>query len=219
MKKMLASILILMSLPLPAQKRAFPTREGFEAMYEVFDAKNQKMASYTLILRNISGNEENGSLDMVYLPCDEAGKLLFSKPSEYVMGIVRTDGQTLACMPDLGRLLKMQKLLPAGDAGSVPRHMAVGESLPVSTMDVQAGKVKCLITVSDKKVLEHGRVTVPAGTFDCFLVYEKTANKNPIATDVCTSKTWYCVGVGIVKQVVYDSKGRVRSSQRLVSLK
>ena len=85
-------------------------------------------------------------------------------------------------------------------------------------MNVSAGNMDAKILTSDRKVVREERISTPAGEFDTFVVAENQVTKSIVSIEY-RLETWYAKGIGAVKQVVYDKKGRLKMSQVLTSYK
>ena len=67
-------------------------------------------------------------------------------------------------------------------------------------------------------MVEQKSITVPAGTFDCFLIKEEQVTRT-VGSRTERIETWYAAGIGCIRQAVYDRKGRLDHTQELVSIK
>ncbi len=103
-----------------------------------------------------------------------------------------------------------------------PNNLSVGLDLPASDMkmDFHAGDVKMSFGANstDRKVVGKEQVTVPAGTFDCFVITAKNEMKLLI-TKHTTTKIWIAEGVGVVKQETYNKKGHLENYEVLTKFK
>ena len=65
------------------------------------------------------------------------------------------------------------------------------------------------------------RVAVPAGTFEAYKITQTSTTTTtgwPTPQIINNGATWYARGIGVVKSVNYDSRGRVESSSELQEL-
>ena len=214
------SALILTTLQISAQNLGimYPMDESKVFTTNYYDAKGELCASSSFHISNYKGNLTNGSVDLIYNFKDTKGGDFFSKPAEYVVKMKREGGKTSMEMPGLTRLMKVNSYMPAGDPVSVPSKLSVGQKLPDSVVQVHVGKMNPVITVSNRSVKDHRKITTKAGTFDCWLVHEIASTKSPMGTSVIEKDTWYSDGVGIVKESIYDSKGNLVSSSEIVKI-
>jgi len=217
---LLALILMLtFTLRADAQKKAaFPQEEGLVLGYRHYDQSGAHDADYKITLRNVSGDNTNGHLEMVYNCIDEKGKAYFDGKNEFVMTVDIRDGQTYIIMDKMPKTLKVMNLISAGDASTICVPMTVGEVLPDTSILTTLGVFKATLTISEKKVLDRKEMKLGAKSFDCWLVHEKIFTKTPFGTDTATADTWYAEGAGCVKQTVYDAKGKLKGKLELISI-
>ena len=96
----------------------------------------------------------------------------------------------------------------------------MGQSLPDSKINimVSAGKVnlRMKVDVHDRKVIGQETVTVPAGSFDCYVISDE-GTTTMLVSKTTTHKIWVAKGVGTVKQETYDKKGKFDKLQLLTA--
>lgn len=112
-----------------------------------------------------------------------------------------------------------------GEIPVLPDNLSVGQDLPlydiVMTVDLTGGgapvSVKTTTTskMTSRKVLRKESVTVPAGTFEAFVLHEEVTAQAAImgikTSAQSTTDSWIVPGLGFVKQINYDKKGKVTS--------
>lgn len=112
-----------------------------------------------------------------------------------------------------------------GDIPIMPDNLSVGQALPLyeiaMTIDFSggAGGVSIKSTTTSKtisrKVLRKESVTVPAGTYEAFVINEEVTATSAIMgikTSIqSTTDSWVVPGLGFVKQMHYDKKGKITS--------
>ncbi len=198
-----------------------PITKGMTLEYANYDADGRKTASYVMTVSAVSGTLKKGTVTFDQYFYDEDGNPLFDDnagnlPMEVTVG--GPDG-TVSRMSEMGKVMKVQDIMSKGDASSVPAGMKVGTAIPDGTIKVRIGKISATISTQNRQVVEQKSITVPAGTFDCFLIKENQVTKQPIGSRTERIETWYAAGIGCVKQAVYDKKGRLDHTQELVSIK
>ncbi len=139
---------------------------------------------------------------------------------------VKSDKNFLFSTAVLDQLASQATITFTGDIPVLPDNLSVGQTLPLydiaMTIDLTGGtggpmSVKTTTTskLTSRKILRQESVTVPAGTFDAFVLHEDvmaTATVIGIKTTVQTSTdSWIVPGLGFVKQLNYDKKGKVTS--------
>lgn len=103
-----------------------------------------------------------------------------------------------------------------GNAPVVPEDPAVGQKLADCSVEIPG----ILTTASFTKVRmsRQETVTVPAGTFECWVLEYATDSKMAIVKSQSRTETWLAKGVGEVKSVTYDKKGKVLSTVELTAV-
>ena len=168
----------------------------------------------------VEGTLSKGTVTFDQYFYDADGKPLFDDnggnlPMEVTVG--GPEG-TVSRMSDVGKVMKVQDIMSKGDASSVPAGMKVGTAIPDGTIKVRIGKISATIATQNRQVVEQKSITVPAGTFDCFLIKEEQVTKT-VGSKTERIVTWYAAGIGCIRQAVYDRKGRLDHTQELVSIK
>ena len=115
----------------------------------------------------------------------------------------------------------------SGDDPSMPLNLSVGQKLPDSEVKVNIGiegiNAKISLKSTDGKVIAREKVTVPAGTFDTFVLEESSTVKATVLlishSEKMKEKSWFLPGMGEVKSMVYDKKGKLVSTTEMISYK
>jgi len=108
----------------------------------------------------------------------------------------------------------------------IPSAISSGEKLNDTWMKMVVnvpiiGSVTADVAMTDIICTGIETVTVPAGTFEAYKITQVTTTittgwgKSPI---INTGATWYVKGIGEVKSISYDARGRVESSSELHEL-
>lgn len=105
-----------------------------------------------------------------------------------------------------------------GEARGVPKDLSVGAQLPEYGISLRFMVFQLKIDVTDRRVIARESLAVPAGTFDCFVVTERTRMKMMGKKEETVVKTWYARGIGPVRQETSDRRGKLLSVQELVSI-
>lgn len=104
-----------------------------------------------------------------------------------------------------------------------PNNLSVGQELPDGNINLKmkmSGAINMNMNVEtfNRKVEKKEKVTTPAGTFDCFVIYSETRTKMMLGNQVFPSRTWLAQGVGMVKQESYNKAGKLMGSSLLTEL-
>ncbi len=93
-----------------------------------------------------------------------------------------------------------------------PKNMGVGMSLPDAHMHMTGTMngmtiMNTSIAITNRKVTGKESMTTPAGTFSCIVIEEDSETKSMGMTFTGHSKSWYALGVGMVRNES-SSKGK-----------
>ena len=108
----------------------------------------------------------------------------------------------------------------------IPSNMTNGTTIEDSWMYMAfripvIGEVTAYTTMTNIRCVGIETITVPAGTFEAFKVTTTSSTETSgfgRAAIVNTSYTWYTKGIGVVKSVNMDDKGKIESSTELYEL-
>ena len=181
-----------------------PITKGMTLEYVNYDAGGARTGSFIMKVSAVEGTLSKGTVTFDQYFYDADGKLLFSDnggnlPMEVTVG--GPEG-TVSRMNDVGKLMKVQDIMSKGDASSVPAGMKAGTTIADGTIKVKVGSISATIITRNRQVVEHRSITVPAGTFDCFLIKEEQVTKT-VFSKTERIETWYAAGIGCVKQSVF----------------
>lgn len=195
-----------------------PLTEGMVLEYVNYDADGAVTGSYVLKVASASGTLQKGTVVFDQYFYDADGRPVLGDGGNLPMEVTVGPDGTVSRMNDAGKVMKVQDIMSKGDASSVPSGLKTGMSIPDGSLKVKIGMISATIETKDRKVVDHKEITVPAGTFDCFLVKEEQVTRT-VGSRTEKIETWYAAGIGCVKQTVYDRKGRLDHTQELVSIK
>ena len=106
---------------------------------------------------------------------------------------------------DLAEVDKMmEEVSMTGESRGIPAELAVGMELPDYDVSIKVMFVTTKMNCKDRKVTARETVTTPAGSFDCFVVEEKTTVRTMMVNEKSNSKTWYARGIGMVRQEMWN---------------
>lgn len=203
----------------------YPMTKGIEYEITKYDKKN-KVESITY--NTITSFQKQGETEVATVQTvvtDSNGKETLN--SKYTISC-NGDGVTI----DTNTLLK-EKMASTQTSSNIesevtgvnpftPNGLSIGQGLPDSSMkmDIHSGNIDMSFgaDVTDKKVVGKEEVTVPAGTFECFVITQASKVKT-LLTKHTTSKIWLAEGVGVVKQEIYNKKGQLESHDILTKFK
>lgn len=184
------------------------TTEGAKLHYMTTDAKGNESSTSDVEITKVVADGDSFSITQVTTVLING--TAFTKPIETTSTV--KDGDV---MVDFSGGLS---LATEGGGFALPKRLAVGLELPTGevTVDVQGLKVKQ--DISFHKVVAKEELTVPAGTYECYVIERQYTAKMLGIKVKGSMKSWYARGIGIVKTETYDKKGKLQSSQILMSV-
>ncbi len=180
------------------------TTEGAKLIYSTLDPQGNETGSTDMEITKVVSSGDSFTITQLcqlYI----AGNA-FTKPVETVTTV--KDGDVSV---DFGGL----SLAAEGAGFILPRQLEVGMELPTGEVTVEMLGLKTKQDISSHKVVAKEELTVPAGTYDCFVVERKFSTKVMGIKATGSMKTWYARGIGAVRTDNYDKKGKLTSSQVL----
>ena len=180
------------------------TTEGAKLHYMSLDAK---------------GNENGATIMEIVKVVPSGNDLTITQRSQlFISGNAFTDPvETVTMVRDGNVTIDFGGLSVAAEgAGFVlPRRLEVGLELPTGEVTVYVMGVKTTQDISFHKVVAKEQLTVPAGTYECYVVERKYVARVMGLKVTGSMKIWYARGIGAVRTDNYDKKGKLSSSQVL----
>lgn len=201
----------------------YPLVEGATFQYTMYNkkGKSEGFTDYTITNVDNSGGETRATMSMKF--ADEKGKEVFTSDYTYTCtgkGI-KIDYNSLLPEAMTSQFKDMEYEITGTDV-ELPNDLSVGQTLDDAnvTMAISMAGVNMNIVVNmiNRKVEKKEKVTTPAGTFDCYVLYNDTQSKTMGATQTFPSRLWVAEDVGMVKQETYNKKGSVTNSMALTQL-
>lgn len=212
----------------------FPSKVGTVLEYELRDASTGEPLMFTTdSLAEFSGDFRNGGAKVVS-STRYAGDTLVVKavePMKFENYEVIADFAALM-EESLGDMVKqslsiagagdsdmaevdkmMDEVSISGECRGVPAELSPGMELPDYDVTVKIMFVSTKMNCRDRKVVGRETVTTPAGTFDCYVLEEKSTVKTMFANAKTNTKTWYARGIGMVRQESWDRKKLVEVTE------
>ena len=205
-----------------AQNTFFPTKAGIVLTYVNKDAKG-KADSYTRqTIKTVEGSGNNFSITYVGEALDKNQKSLSDPPLEVPFtvtvnnGVVEWDMKSFAA-PGTEGFIEIE-----GDKMRIPSTLSPGDKLDdvKYAMTVNMGfKIKTEIAITGQQCLAIEDVTVPAGTFKCHKITQKSSATVMRKITVTRTVSWYAPEIGTVKSETFDDKDKLQSSMELIEIK
>jgi hypothetical protein len=196
--------------------------EGTSFQYTNYDkkGKTEGVLNYTISSVTDNGSSTTARFDMKFI--DKKGKDIFNSNYNITCenGVVRVDYKSLFPSQMMQQYSEMGiEMDITGTDIEIPNDLSVGQELAdanVSIAMTMSGiKMNTTVDQTNRKVEKNERITVAAGTFECYLVTETNISKTMGATIEMTTKQWLSEGVGIVKQESYKRNGNLMSRMEL----
>ena len=122
--------------------------------------------------------------------------------------------------PGLMEQYKNMEIDVTGTNLYVPNNLQTGQDLPDSNMQMTVNmspiKLNLFFNITNRKVVGNETITTPAGTFDCVVLTYDFESKMGIKV-TGSAKQWLAKGVGMVKQVDFNKKGKEISWSELTA--
>lgn len=199
-----------------------PLTKGLSLTYTNYDDDGEFSGTYIMnvvsVDLKITENEKIGKIIFDQHFFDDDNEPVLSGDNNLQMTVMIGPDGHFSKMKEFRKLMKVKEAVSKGDASSIPDDIQVGTIIPDGVMNVSAGNMDAKILTSDRKVVREEIISTPAGEFDTFVVAENQVTKSIVSIEY-RLETWYAKGIGAVKQVVYDKKGRLKMSQVLTSYK
>lgn len=213
--------LFAVSLGLRAQGY-FCDRQGAQLEYvrkEVKDGSIVWRIKGTVIEVSDKGDYEDCTTECFFTK--ENGKPYYKSS---VLQTVRIDKKSNEVSVDVAGAMASYIQARAGlkaDCGKVfsalPADAQPGDVLPSVFAQAKVGPLTYDLKITDRKILRHETLVVPAGTFECVVLEEHKVESGPGHNRDVINHTWYSKGVGYVRHDTYI-KGKLDTSEILNSI-
>jgi hypothetical protein len=208
----------------------FPSKKGIVLTTANYDGKGKLEGYVRMSVKGVTGSAGSGGEGtIVYTVQALDRKMRLDKPKgeapEYAApvagGVVELGIEPWAALSG-GRDVKV-----AGTQMVMPSNLAPGDKIKDSNVSMTLtmaviGEVTADVATTGQKCTGVETITAPAGTFECHKVERKSvtvANMLGKVTLVNNSTTWYARGIGVVKSLTYDEKGKLKGSSELFEIK
>ena len=199
--------------------------------YSQYDSHN-KLSGYTVSV-NKSVTESNGVKkvtqdNIVYTVKDGKSKKFDHFPSLWTI-----DSRNATQTVNMEMGIKIGKMRMKGPMHIFPHSITQNTGLNDFSLSM-SGKVAlisfdCTMRIYGRKVVGLERITVPAGTFDCWKISEqedivagsvdKAKSGNEKIEQRMSRVLWIAKNVGVVQTVNYDKDNKMQSFEKLESIK
>ena len=215
----LALLAVIAATSLWAQQPLCPVKEGLSLTYVTKNA-NGKVQNYSRqTVTSIEGSGSNMTIAFASVAMDAKKKTMPDTPIiSYAYKV-----QNGAVILDIKALLNSvitgtsSDGLAEGTPMVLPADMKAGDALSDCEIKMQIAFLKMSASYTGGICEGEEQITTEAGTFLC----KKTKYNCKVSMGIKSEMilhTWYAPGIGIVKQDIYNNKGKLNSSQELIAL-
>ncbi|MCK0191616.1 hypothetical protein [Arenibacter sp. F20364] len=229
LKNTLRTLVILLVLNLPGASFAqlcdtfFPMREGVRMEYTLHDKKGKVEGSQWQEFRNVqkTANGAEAEIHMGFI--DNKGKNPYEMSYNITCDgdVIRIDFKSLLSTQMMEQYGEMEAEITGTDI-EWPTQLKPGMELPdagmTMTMSMGAMNMKTEVEMTNRKVEKKETITVPAGTFDCYVIYSDNRSKMMMIDKNYPNRSWISEGVGTVKTESYNEKGKLLNSMVLSAI-
>ena len=110
--------------------------------------------------------------------------------------------------------IKSEFLKVSGETRGMPRYPKVVK-LPDYEFHIKVSLISMKVIGEDRRIVGIESINTQAGLFDCFILEETISTKSMMMKDVEKIKSWYAYGIGLVKEITCDKKGKLISTMIL----
>ena len=228
MKVLIINILLFLSALTPllaenTQQCYFCTQKGAVLEYERRTPESGIIWwRHTLRIHEVT-QKSNGTMDVDFSTefQSEEVKSPVEGPVPATVTILKT-GDVLfdiaaAAATVIRKMFKALSFKTKGGLSTLKASNAPGDALPDIHAVISWGVFDYTIDYTERKVLRHETISVPAGTFNCIVVSERKLERRPFYKNDRNTLTWYAIGYGLVRHDTFFPSGKLESTEELVS--
>lgn len=189
-------------------------KNGMEYEYLYYNEKNKLEFSNKIKVLDVNRNEKTWIAKTEVVSFDAKDKEIYNWHQEYICeeGILSFDLSNLLDKNMLSEYKDIEVKI-VSDKLELPSKLIIGQKLNEGSATISVNKegtniFNITMGVSNRIVEAKEKITVPVGTFDCFVISYDVNTKTIFKTQG-KNKEWHAKSVGMVKQESYDSKGNL----------
>ncbi len=201
----------------------YPLKEGVRLEYAMYDKKDKPEGTQWQEVTGVRETSDGVEAKMKIGFVDKKGKPVYETEYGFVCdgNVIRVDYQSLMAGPAMEQFKDMEVELTGTDL-EIPNNLHEEQDLKDAsvTMKINMGgmNMNSVVEMTNRRVEKMEKVTTPAGTFDCAVLYSETRSKMMMADRTFPSRTWMAKDVGVVKSESYNKKGEVVSRMELTAI-
>ena len=211
------AVSLLTVLGMSAQDPFFLHTEGVKLTYADKDKKG-KINSYTeTTATKVPGDADNCTVTYSMMVMDNKKNPVLKQPMtqtfEVKNGTVTYDPKSL-----VGQIMEGMQVTVTGTPFQLPSNVKVGDTFGDYTITLNLAGIKTNTEVTGVKAVAEETLDVNGTSIDCVVIENTTVSKVIGIKQTAIQKIWYGHGIGPVKTNMYNKKGKLMTSQELVSI-
>ena len=211
------AVSLLTVLGMSAQEPFFLHKEGVKLPYADKDKKG-KINSYTeTTATKVTGDADNCTVTYSMMVMDNKKNPVLKQPMtqtfEVKNGTVTYDPKSL-----VGQIMEGMQVTVTGTPFQLPSNVKVGDTFGDYTITLNLAGIKTNTEVTGLKAVAEETLDVNGTSIDCVVIENTTVSKVIGIKQTAIQKIWYGHGIGPVKTNMYNKKGKLMTSQELVSI-
>lgn len=211
------AVSLLTVLGMSAQEPFFLHKEGVKLTYADKD-KKRKINSYTeTTATKVTGDADNCTVTYSMMVMDNKKNPVLKQPMtqtfEVKNGTVTYDPKSL-----VGQIMEGMQVTVTGTPFQLPSNVKVGDTFGDYTITLNLAGIKTNTEVTGVKAVAEETLDVNGTSIDCVVIENTTVSKVIGIKQTTIQKIWYGHGIGPVKTNMYNKKGKLMTSQELVSI-
>lgn len=246
--KFIMMVAVALCAALPVSAQFMPTKKGERFYYKTIDNSEQPAVTSTdtLVVQSVSDNgsqiithlkrlsgagdqsavlssptfvyNRNSGVTQFFMTNSSAMKKVFVDVFKDVFA--KSEDKKVS-KEDADKAIKTldEKLKTGGNVIiSLKNNVKSGESFASSELWMKMMMFSMKVQVKNGKYLGMEKVTVPTGTYNCLKISYEVKMKMAMMGDSEYITDWYAPGIGLVKSVSSDKKGKVTGSETLIRI-
>lgn len=180
--------------------------------------KKGKINSYTeTTATKVTGGADNCTVTYSMMVMDNKKNPVLKQPMtqtfEVKNGTVTYDPKSL-----VGQIMEGMQVTVTGTPFQLPSNVKVGDTFGDYTITLNLAGIKTNTEVTGVKAVAEETLDVNGTSIDCVVIENTTVSKVIGIKQTAIQKIWYGHGIGPVKTNMYNKKGKLMTSQELVSI-
>ena len=157
---------------------------------------------------------------LTYADKDKKGKINSYTETTATKVTGDADNCTVTYYPKslVGQIMEGMQVTVTGTPFQLPSNVKVGDTFGDYTITLNLAGIKTNTEVTGVKAVAEETLDVNGTSIDCVVIENTTVSKVIGIKQTAIQKIWYGHGIGPVKTNMYNKKGKLMTSQELVSI-